>query len=132
MPKVNYRSQFSYGFAGQAVKLRATVSIGASGAPTISSTSGMGIASMTRNGAGDYSILLTDAFQSLLDLSVVSNSGTSAPAAPNVNIRSNAVSTAAAPTLRIQMRDLTGAAADPANGEVLTISIELNRSSTGC
>lgn len=131
MPKVNYRSQFSYGFAGQPVVLRARVSIGASGAPTIASGTGMGITSITRNSAGDYSILLSQAFYALLDVRCAINSGASAPAAPFMNIESNAVSTAAAPTLRLQFRDLAGAAADPASGEVLHLSIELDRSSVG-
>lgn len=131
MPKVNFRSQFSYGFAGQPVVLRAQVAIGASGAPTIASNTGMGIQSITRNSAGDYSVLLSQAFFQLLDARCAINSGSSAPAAPLMNIESNTVSTASAPTLRLQFRDLTGAAADPASGEILHLSIELNRSSTG-
>lgn len=132
MAKVNYRSQFSYSFAGQAVKLMPKVSFGASGAPTLVSGTGMGVESVTRNGAGDYSILLSNTFAQLLNVDVAFDSGTSAPAAPSLNIRSNAVSTIAAPVLRVQFRNIAGAATDPASGEIAYFIIELNRSSTGC
>lgn len=130
MAKVNYRSQFSYSFAGQPVVLRAKVSIGASGAATIDSGTGMGIESVTRGvSAGLYAIVLSDKFRDLLDVRAVFASGSSAPAAPMLNIVSESV---ASGTLSIQMRDAAGVAADPASGEDMYLIIELNRSSTGC
>lgn len=132
MPKVNYRSQFSYSFAGQRVSILAKISIAAAGAPTLVSGTGMGVSSVTRNGAGDYSLLLDQAFYSLLGVNVSILSGTSAPAAPSMNIRADSVAVPAAPLVRVQFRDISGAAADPASGEVLYLIIDLNRSSTGC
>jgi hypothetical protein len=129
MANFNYRSQFAYSYAGQKVTLLAKVTIGASGAPTLVSTTGMGISSITRTATGKYAILLTNAFASLLDVNVNFISGTSAPAAPAVNVVTDAVSTASAPTLTIQCRDIAAAAADPANGETMLIAIDLNRSS---
>lgn len=131
MANRNYRSQFSYGYAGQPVTLRAKVSIGAAGAPTIQSSTGMAITSITRNSAGDYSILLSEPYASLMRVQAIFQSGASAPAAPGINIRTDAVSTAAAPIVRITCRNLSGTATDPASGEVMYIAIELNNSSTG-
>lgn len=128
MANRNFRSQFRYGYAVP-VDLRMSVSIGASGAPTIDSGTGMGIASIVHNSTGDYSITLSDAYSALLGLRVNFLSGNAAAAAPLVNIRSNAVSTLSAPVLRIQTRDLTGTLADPASGEKMLVVIELNQSS---
>lgn len=131
MSNFNYRSQFHYSYAGQLVSLMVRVTIGASGAPTIVSGTGMGIASVTRTSAGLYSINLTNTFFSLIDASVISNSGASAPAAPLVNIATSAVSTAASPHVSLQLRNLSAAATDPASGEILHIVLTMNRSSTG-
>lgn len=131
MANFNYRSQFAYSFAGQRVTLFAKVSIGASGAPTLQSATGMGIASIVRNSAGNYSIAFTNTFFSLLQIVSSSLSGSSAPAAPLLDIVADSVAVQAAPLVQIQYRNLSGAATDPASGEVLYISIDLNRSSTG-
>ncbi len=131
MSNFNYRSQFHSSYAGQMVSLLVRVSIGASGAPTIIANTGMGIKSIVRNSAGNYTINLTNTFATLLNLSLMSNSGASAPAAPIVNIATSAVSTASAPKVIIQMRNLSGVATDPASGEILHITISANRSSTG-
>lgn len=131
MSNFNYRSQFHYSYAGQRVSLMARVSIGSSGAPSIISGTGMGIASIVRNSAGNYTINLTNTFYNLLSLSVISNSGSSAPAAPLTNIAVSSVSVAAAPLVTIQMRNLSGVATDPASGEILHLVMDMNRSSTG-
>lgn len=131
MANLRYRSQFSYSFAGQRVKLLAQVAIGASGAPTLATNTGMGIASITRSATGKYVIALGNSFATLLSVNVISNSGTSAPAAPLVNIVDNSVSSVSAPSVTIQCRDIAAAAADPASGEILMIEVELDRSSAG-
>jgi hypothetical protein len=105
MANRNFRSQFSYGYAGQPVVIRAKITIGASGAPTISTGTGMGITSITRNSAGDYSILLANPYYELLGVHQMFNAGSSAPAAPIVSIEGNTVSTASAPTLRLWNRN---------------------------
>lgn len=128
-PKVNFRSQFSYSFSGQKVVISARVSIAAAGAPTLVSGTGMGIASITHNSTGDYTIALNNSAAALLDLRISHQSGNAAPAAPITNIRTNSVTSATAPLVRIQTRDLTGTLADPASGEILLLTIEVNRSS---
>lgn len=130
MSNVNYRSQFDYSYCGQRVSLLAKVSIAAAGAPTIASKTGMGIASMVRTAAGAYTITLTQAYAVLLGVRVSDLSGSSAPAAPIMNIISDSVSSNPS-TVSIQFRNLSGTATDPASGEVLYIEIELDRSSVG-
>lgn len=132
MAKVNYRSQFKYSFAGQPVALTPIVAIGASGAPTIQAATGMGVDSMVRNSAGNYTLTLSGPAFQLLNIRASFQSGTSAPAAPSMNIVSSAVNAIAAPVIVLQFRDITGAAADPASGEIMYLQIDLNRSSTGC
>jgi hypothetical protein len=119
--------QFHYSIVKMPVELYSSIAIGASGAPTIvnsgSAPTSQGIASVVRNSAGKYTITLQDPYNSLLNVHAIFNSGASAPAAPIVNIVSQAVSTAAAPTVVIQCRDLSGVAADPASGETLIVNI---------
>jgi len=126
---MNFRSQFIYSNAGQLVKLLVKVSIGAAGAPTVVSGTGMGISSITRSSAGKYVVALSNPYNSLLGMQLISKSGASAPASPIVSLAADAVSTQAAPTLTFQCYNLSGVATDPASGEVLYIEIDLNRSS---
>jgi hypothetical protein len=131
MSNFNYRSQFHSSYAGQMVSLLAKISIGASGAPTLIPNTGMGIASIVRNSAGNYTINLSNTFYSLMGVRVTNVSGASAPAAPLVNVAVDAVKVAAAPLVTIQTRNVSNAATDPASGEILQIELLLNRSSTG-
>lgn len=128
MANRNFRSQFSYSWAAQAVTLRLHVDIGGTGAPTLTSGTGMGVTSITRNSAGDYSILLANNYSVLMGCQVMFHSGASAPTAPLVNIESQAVSNLAAPILRLQCRNLSGVETDPASGEAMYIQITLNNS----
>ena len=131
MANLNYRSQFHNSYAGQMVSLLAKVSIGSSGAPTLVSGTGMGILSVTRNSAGAYTFALSNPFYSLLGVRVSIKSGSSAPAAPIMNIVTDSANVTAAPLVKIQMRDLSAVATDPASGEVLYVELMFNRSSTG-
>jgi len=128
MANYNFRSQFHYSYSAKPVVLRATVSFGASGAPTIVSGTGMGISSIIRNSAGDYSIALSRAFGGLMALSHVFNSGASAPAAPDMYIKTDSVSSGTAPLVRVVF-DAAGTATDPASGEKVLLEIVLNDSS---
>jgi hypothetical protein len=119
--------QFRYSNERDLQDIMLKVSIGASGAPTI--VLGKGIVSMTRTGTGAYTLVLKDISNKLMHMSMVSLSGASAPTAPIMNIVSEAVNSAS-PNIHIQLRDLTGAAADAANGEVLMISITVRNAST--
>lgn len=129
MANRNYRSQFAYGYAVP-VTLRARVSF-VSGVPTIAAGTGMGIASMVRNSTGDFSITLSDSYQALLGISQAVQSGNAAPAAPSINVRTNAVATLAAPIIRIQTRSAAAALADPADTDIMLLQISLQNSSTG-
>lgn len=123
-----FNSQFRFGFERMPVSLFAKVSIGAAGAPTLSNS--LGIASIARNSAGNYTITLQDVYNRLMHVKHVydetSNGGT-APLAPGMFISSNQVS-AATPTIRIVLNS-GGTATDPANGEILLLEIVLSNSS---
>lgn len=126
MAKVNYRSQFSYSFAGQPVVLRAKVLFDSSGDASIVSGTGMGIESIAHNSDGDYTISLSNSFAALLDVRAIMDAGSSAPAAPIMSLSDDSVDTS---ELSIALRDLSGVLTDPADGEVMYLCIELNRSS---
>jgi hypothetical protein len=107
--------------------LYAKISFGASGAPTLVTANGASkaVASVSRNGAGDFSITLTDTYPLLkgINASFVASSG---PAAPDVNVKSDAVSSTK--VLRI-LTQAGGVNTDPADGEVLLLEIMLKNSS---
>lgn len=123
-----YGYQFSYSFVPGLWQVFMKVNIGATGAPTLVTANGAskGVASITRNGAGDYSIVLNEAWKSLLMVEAVFDAGASAPASPTVSIKSNAVSSTK--TLRI-LCTAAGVATDPASGEVMYLKITLKQSS---
>lgn len=125
-----YRSQFNFSWSAKPVTLRAVISIGASGAPSIVANTSMGIASVVRNSTGDYTIALSHAYGSLMSVKHIFNSGASAPAAPGMYIKANSVSSATAPSIEV-VTNAAGTAADPASGEILYVEIELNESSQG-
>lgn len=123
-----FNSQFRYGFERMPVSLFAKITFGAAGAPTLSNA--LGIKSVVRNSAGDYTITLQDNYNRLLMVKHVfdetSNSGT-APASPGMFIKSNQVS-AATPTLEVVF-NAAGTATDPASTEIVLLEIILNNSS---
>lgn len=125
-----YRSQFNFSNSAKPVTLRAKVSIGSSGAPTLVSGTGRGIASVTKTGTGVYEIQLDRAFNELMMVSVMPIASSGVSAAPIINVKSEDVSNAAAPIIEIQTSDGdTPAPTNPASGEVLMIEIQLNDSS---
>lgn len=67
MANRNYLSKFSYSFRGMPVQLDCAVSIGASGAPTLGSSS-PGIASITRLSAGVYRVQFQDNYNKLISM----------------------------------------------------------------
>ncbi len=94
------------------------VSIGATGAPTISS--GYGIASIARNAAGDYTITLSDKYASLKHFEVTHLSSS----AQDLNFQLHSEDVASAKTIRFLC--LTGATAtEVASGKVLFVKIEV-------
>ena len=108
------------------VTIFADVTIGATGAPTIVTKNSKGLKSITRNSAGDYTMILQDQYYRLLNLSVLVIKATSAAASA---ITLKAVNTKAAGGASIEFVMFAAAVAtDPASGEELLIEIELSNS----
>ena len=122
--------QFSWSNVTMPVTVYAQVTFGASGAPTLNKGS-QDISSITRNSAGDYTIVFRQTFKQLLGISAVFNSGASLPAAPIMRIKDNSIATAASKSLEIVFQNDANApaATDPANGEIVFISFVFNNSS---
>lgn len=102
--------------------LYAKVNIGSSGAPTI--VSAVGITSIVRNSAGDYTVTLDDKYSSLKFFECIHLSGT----AQDLAYQIKAEDVIGAKT--IEFLCLTGTSAtDPASGKVLLIKFELKNTS---
>lgn len=113
------------------VALYAKVTIGASGAPTLNTPLGKGIASVTRDSAGQYKINLEDQYQALLWCDAVNLSTTASdPTTDGVSFRvEDDQSNATVPYVQVQFSTQDdGAAADPKNGQVILFKIELRNS----
>ena len=119
--------QFQYSYERDLAHIVPVISIGASGAPTIQN--GKGLVSIVRNSTGNYTLTLKDNFYLLMGVTCTSLSGSSAPAAPLLNIVSQTVNSSTK-TIVIQLRDVAGVAADPASGEILMMHILLRMAST--
>ena len=105
-------------------ELYADVTIGASGAPTL--TKGLGVTSIARNGAGDYTVTLDDKYVRLMSAQMTHLSSTAEDL--KMQLHSETVST----TKTVRMLTLTGATeTDPANGTRLLIRLELKNSTAG-
>lgn len=103
--------------------LYAKVTIGASGAPTL--VTGHGITSITRNGAGDYSLVLADKYVSFKFMEVTFLSSSAQDL--NVQLYSEAVND----TKTIRFLTLTGATpTDPANGQTMYIQVTVKNTET--
>lgn len=109
------------------------VTFGSSGAPTLDAPNSKGIVSITRNSAGNYTVVLGTSASSLdtyFKLLMVNHVflNSSAPAAPGMFIVQNNVSNPALANLIIQFNS-AGSATDPASGEQLYLEIDLKNSS---
>ena len=121
--------QFRYSYERDVCEIMAKITIGASGAPTL--TQAKGIVSMVRNSAGNYTLTLKDNYYLFLSAEANFISGSSAPAAPFLNVVSEQVSNATSPQVVLQFRNLAAAAAtDPASGEVVLLRLVLRSAST--
>lgn len=98
------------------------VAIGASGAPTL--TKGLGVTSIVRNSAGDYTITLDDKYMRLMSCSIQQLSSSSV----DLTFQLKAESVASAKTIEI-LSHAAAVATDPANGTRLLIKIDLKNSS---
>ncbi len=121
-------NQFRYSFEQNVVECFAKITIGGTGACTL--TIGKGIESVSRTSPGLYVIKLQDTYNKLLDVSQSIISGSSAAAAPMFNVVSESVATQATRAVTVQYRAIDNSTATgPASGEVLLIRIALRNSS---
>lgn len=116
-----------------AVSLFASISFGTSGAPTLNTAASKGIISVTRNSAGNYTVLfgtkvgMPDVYNSLLMVNKVAISS-GAAAAPEMRVSVNNVSSTTVPGITIVFSN-AGTATDPASGESVLLEIDLKNSS---
>lgn len=130
-----YFNQFQWSLEKNPVHLYATINFGASGAPTLVTSSGSpalpasrGVKSVVRNSAGDYTITLQDSYIApVLMVKHVFNQ-TTAPAAPGMWIKAQSVGTLAGGTIELVFNS-AGTATDPANGDSVLLNIILKQSS---
>lgn len=122
---VRYTYQFHNSFVPNLTALYLHATIGANGAPTLVAIKSMGIDSISRVSAGKYLITLNKKYQGLRMMnSMFEASG--GPAAPNVNVDTNAVTASGTLTILTQAG---GVNTDPANGEIMKLEIMLKDSS---
>lgn len=128
MANRNFPSQRLYSMHMMQVQLDAQVTIGASGAPTV--TQALGISSISRISAGRYRILLQDPYVKIVSMGVMMQSnGATASGVIAVELRDSSVSTASAPSFDIQCFDASGVAIDPISGSGMIIRVALSNSS---
>lgn len=124
--------QFRYGFQAKPCDLFAKITIGASGAPTLVTAGGVsaGIKSITRNGAGDYTLTFSDGYKTFLFMDAMFQSASGIPAAPSVGLKGAPVpGTASGGTVRFVCSTAGGGAAtDPGSGETMYLHLVLNDS----
>lgn len=123
--------QFRYSLEANVVDLFMTVSFGSTGAPTLTANQNKGIASITRTGAGAYTILFTDNYARLMGtrhtFNEASNSNT-APASPGMWVTADNSASTTAPGIQVTFNS-AGTATDPASGEIVLMQITLKNSS---
>lgn len=114
------------------VKLYAVVTIGSTGAPTL--TKGRGISTITRTSAGLYVLTIRGSgFPTLLGVASTFLVASGSPAAPVLALVSSTVGTANPNVITFQTSAPSGSsgalvATDPASGEVLYMELTFNNS----
>lgn len=112
------------------ISLWCEINIGSTGA--VSSSSGLGIASVVRDSAGKYTITLADSYNKLLwaDVALLDDTNSDPTSVGIVGRLYSEDVDAATPVVTIQFYDFTdGSAADPASGAKVYVKIELRNSS---
>jgi hypothetical protein len=104
------------------------VAIGASGAPTLSPSNSVGVASVVRNSIGRYTVQLQDNYIALRQITQSRELASGAPGAVGgMVVRTNSVSTTGAITL--EFVDTAGAAVELVSGSILRLKLDLKNSS---
>lgn len=137
-------NQFDGALLKGVVKLYCRVSVGAAGAVTLQAwnpatrayatagaTGTSGVTSVTRTGAGLWSILLQDSYQRVLMVTATAElaGGTATCLAVGVNSSLTDVNSATSPQLAIALLKSTASADDPASGNLVDLEITLQNSS---
>jgi hypothetical protein len=117
-------TQFHYALEKMPVTLYVQFSVGATGAPTLNALSSLGVASITRNSAGQYTVLLQEPMVRLLSVDAQESNATGISASPNMAIVSGStnINSLAAPQVTVQFSS-GGAATDIASGSLMTLQI---------
>jgi hypothetical protein len=125
-------TQFRLQQEKRVIDVFAKVAIGSSGAATLSAVNSKGVVSVTHNATGRYTFVFgtntalpLDTFVKVLHVHAVFNTvgaSVAAPAAPIPYIYADNVAVAGTCSITIQFVDYAGAAADPANGEIMYIN----------
>lgn len=131
MPMGSYKFQFRYSLERDITDLYIKASVGGSGALTILNGISKGIASITRNSAGNYTIVFNQ--PSFLLLEAQSSqllAGGTKLAAPLMKVEAESVNSASSPSLQVQFYSDAGAAADIDSGAILMLRISVRDAST--
>jgi hypothetical protein len=119
-----YFKPFMGSFDKGVVMIHAKVAIGGTGAPTLSVQDSFGVASISRTGAGAYTLTLNDKYQALLGANVTVVGATGEGLIPQVT----ADTVATTKTVGLVFIAHGGSAADPTSGDVLHVQIWLRNS----
>ena len=118
-------NQFRLSLEKDIVDLYFKAAIGASGAPTLSAAASKGVASITRNSAGNYTVVLSDKYNAFLHFSVAQLLSTGLPAARDMGLISANMAT---PSVNFVL-GTAGSATDPDNGSTMYGHITARKSS---
>ena len=120
--------QFRFSLEPQVTDLYAHVTFGAAGAPTLDASQSRGITSITRNSAGNYTILFNDNYNRLMMVNNLFVSSTAA-ASPEFRVSVDSVASTTAPGITF-VYSVGGVATDPASGEQSRMQISLKNSNS--
>ena len=104
--------------------IHAKIAIGATGAPTLTAASSLGVASISRTSAGLYVLTLQDAYMRLVNASILIIT----PAAEDISVNVSAETVASTKLVTFRCT-AAGVATDPASGDTILVSLELKNSS---
>lgn len=131
MPVGSYKFQFRYSMERDICDVYLKASVGAAGALTVLNSVQKGITSITRNSAGNYTILFKSASNLLLECTQTQLlAGATALSAPIMKVVSEQVANSTSSSMIIQFYSDAGAVADINNGAQLMLRISLRDAST--
>jgi VCBS repeat-containing protein len=122
MPNRYTKFQFQYSYERELIHVYLQATIGATGAPTLSAANSLGVASISRNDVGDYTITLQNSFSRLMMVDQCQLLAGGVLAAPIMAVQSLDGS---AKTITVQFQDET-AAAEIDDGAVLRMHFVLS------